>query len=130
MNNSLKTSLRRFAAAIQLAHSRDVVGRAKANREVMGLVGPLVEELEGRLAVQSRYIMHPRASSYTRSINRKDRLAYGKFRAYAQEVKISLLLGEKEEKEAECRHHLEDEVPAPAGPTEAVCEGSHDDVPV
>ena len=50
MNNSLKTSLRRFAAAIQLAHSRDVVGRAKANREVMGLVGPLVEELEGRLA--------------------------------------------------------------------------------
>ena len=100
MNNSLKTSLRRFAAAIQLAHSRDVVGRAKANREVMGLVGPLVEELEGRLAVQSRYIMHPRASSYTRSINRKDRLAYGKFRAYAQEVKISLLLGEKEEKEA------------------------------
>ena len=100
MNNSLKTSLRRFAAAIQLAHSRDVVGRAKANREVMGLVGPLVEELEGRLAVQSRYIMHPRASSYTRSINRKDRLAYGKFRAYSQEVKISLLLGEKEEKEA------------------------------
>lgn len=100
MYQSLKGSLRRFAAAIQFAHSKDVINKAKADKEVMGLVGPLVEELENRLSVQERYLMQTRASVYTRSINRTDRMLYGRFRTFVLGVKTCMLLTEEDKLEA------------------------------
>lgn len=108
----LKRGLRRYAAAIQLAHSEDVVKRAKASSDVMGLVGPLVNNLESKLNIQRKYLMQSRASSLTRKIQNLDKVAYRMYWTYVQSVNTCVLDDDKEKKEAALQ--LKDQIVASA----------------
>lgn len=96
----LKKGLRRYAAATQLTHSEDVVNKAKASSDVMGLVGPLVTNLESKLAVQRKYFMLTRSSRFTRKIQKMDRVAYRMYWTYVQSVNTHVLDDEDEKQEA------------------------------